>query len=190
MPEPQTEALWAQNDRLLARLVELIGELREEDYCKEHPVIPDQSVGRHLRHALEHYQAFVQGLAEGCIDYSRRDREVLLEQHPVLARERINWIRTELGKALDNPPQALWMVPDLEASEVGQDPAVRTDFARELAFLSSHAVHHMAQMRLLLAERGIFLEASFGVAVATLRDRGEPGGGIRETEEGSVSCAS
>lgn len=185
----QRDALWEENERLLMRLAALAGELTAEDYRADHPDLAGQSVGTHLRHALEHYQAFLRGLAKGRIDYADRPREAALEQDPALAAERVDRIRAELQTAVREAPEELWLVPELSERRAGQGGTLPSGFDRELAFLASHTVHHMALIRLLLAERGIRLEASFGVATATLRDGGEPARKADQAKGESLPCA-
>ena len=39
----------------------------------------DSSIGGHLRHCIEHYQSFLDGLAGGKVDYDARERDVIME---------------------------------------------------------------------------------------------------------------
>jgi len=51
----------------------------------------------------------------------------------------------------------------------------RSSLARELQFVSAHAVHHFALIRLSLAKRGIEFPAEFGVAASTRAHLAENG---------------
>jgi hypothetical protein len=125
-------------------------------------------VGAHLRHVIEHYEALVQGLPEGVVDYDGRPRDRQIETSPALARDRLLALRQVLG---------LW-TPDMQDRPVqvrGQggisgdfDFCVPSSASRELAFLASHAVHHFALLAAHLQGHGVPVPAHFGKAPGTV----------------------
>ena len=125
-------------------------------------------VGAHLRHVVEHYEALVQGLPLGLVDYDGRPRDRALETSPALARTRLLAVRQVLG---------VWS-PDLldrQVKVLGQggvtgdfDFCVASSVGRELAFLASHAVHHFALLADHLQWHGIPVPAHFGKAPGTV----------------------
>lgn len=126
-----------------------------------------QTLGRHVRHILDHYQALLNGVGVACIDYEARVREPGLEQDPALARERLGQIReglTRLGECATASLQVRYPV-DGEGTSL----SLTTSLARELAFLTSHTVHHMALLRMLALQLEAKLPADFGVHPSTLR---------------------
>lgn len=92
-----------------------------------------QTLGRHVRHILDHYQALLNGVDVACIDYEARVREPDLEQDPAVARERLGQIReglTRLGEYATASLQVRYPV-----DEAGDSLSLTTSLARELGFL-------------------------------------------------------
>ncbi len=125
-------------------------------------------MGRHLRHVIEHYEALVQGLHGGRVNYDARARDPDLEARPALAWDRLVDLRQTLSQwtaeMLTLPVQVLGqggMVGDFQFS-------VASTAGRELAFLASHAVHHFALMAPHLLRLGVAVPAHFGKAPATV----------------------
>ncbi|WP_299235015.1 DinB family protein [uncultured Halomonas sp.] len=126
-----------------------------------------QTLGRHVRHILDHYRALLEGIDGSCIDYEARVRESELEQEPAVALEWLGQIRarlTMLGEHASTPLQLKYPI-----DEEGEALLLTTSLARELAFLTSHTVHHMALLRVLAQQLGVKLPADFGVHPSTLR---------------------
>ena len=137
-------------------------------------VDPDRSIyralGPHLRHCLDHLVALLRGLPDGVVDYDARDRDPDIEADP-----------QRFLAALDDAESGLRALGGLDASrplEVLQLPApgaapmsVRSTLARELVFLSSHTIHHLALMVLVAHSEGVDVEDRFGVAFSTAAHR-------------------
>jgi hypothetical protein len=125
-------------------------------------------VGAHLRHVVEHYEALVNGLPLGVVDYDGRPRDRQLETSPKLARDRLLGLRQVLGQwepdMLDRPVQVRG-----QGGITGDfDFCVTSSVGRELAFLASHAVHHFALLAERLQRHGVPVPAHFGKAPATV----------------------
>lgn len=148
------------------------------------------SVGAHVRHILDHVETILR--SDGAIvDYDDRRRDTLDERDPVEAVRRLDAVLDDLPRLDGAPPEAsLVMRVSIGHTGRGQPRAVQvvdTTVGRELAFLVSHTVHHMAMIRSLLLQRGFELPSEFGVASATTRARAQ----VRATEqeEEDRSCA-
>ena len=65
------------------------------------------SIGRHVRHVLDHYIAFQSGLESGEVDYDMRSRDSAVEKDSALAQEQIasviDWIKAQISH--DKPVQ-------------------------------------------------------------------------------------
>lgn len=137
------------------------------------------SAGEHLRHCLDHFACFERGLADGCIDYDRRDRDPRVESDIERCRARFAAVRDFLV-ALDAGilPQPIGVrltaAPGAAPSETG------STVERELAFLSGHTLHHLAlaalTLRLSGAERQVDAAA---FSTAAHRDRRAAGPCVR-----------
>lgn len=134
-------------------------------------------VGPHLRHILEHYKAMFDAMSQTdvdgdcCIDYDARARNRLVESDPSAAKAMIATVQRELERAQTTFPQDLAapMVTRLTTGNQGQVMVkVPTSLGRELLFLESHTVHHLALLAECLRALGITLDPSFGKAPATI----------------------
>ncbi len=126
------------------------------------------TVGAHLRHVIEHYDALLSPAMADEVHYDRRARDRALEQDPALAHARLQAIREHLSQHHlpdMNMPLRVHGVGGL----AGELPfSVESTFGRELAFVAAHAVHHYALLQLHCLQNGIELGADFGKAPATV----------------------
>ncbi|KAG0664459.1 hypothetical protein C6P46_001504 [Rhodotorula mucilaginosa] len=142
---------------------------------------PGSTVGKHIRHLVDHYRLLLDGLvqagaaagASSSDDLNVDDGRLIVEQAAPLAPLRVNYdIRLRNGDVESDHAACLDSLRQLKARlsrETGRgravDPerAVRltattpvevqvsTTFARELWFASFHAVHHFALIRVIAA---------------------------------------
>ncbi|MBI5721955.1 MAG: hypothetical protein HZC37_30140 [Burkholderiales bacterium] len=161
----QAARLLRFNDEVLAQ-----GEALALAYESGRRLAFDASIGPHLRHVIEHYEALVLRPFAAEVDYDQRPRDRTLERSPALARQRIAALRATLRG---------WAQADLDLEEPllvftlggvqGQWPMVSAStISRELVFLASHAVHHFALLRGQCEHDGIAVDAHFGMAPATV----------------------
>ncbi|GAA5864763.1 hypothetical protein JCM3774_006066 [Rhodotorula dairenensis] len=165
---------------------------------------PGSTVGKHIRHLIDHYRLLLDGLRQagaasaGPTPEQDDEERLLLERVAPLPPLRVNYdIRLRNGDVESDHAACLDSVRQLKARlsrETGRghavDPerAVRltattpvevqvsTTFARELWFASFHAVHHFALIRVIAAgELGVDVPKDFGVAPSTLVHRQEDG---------------
>ena len=157
----------------------LLDRLEDRLYARCEPGFFNSSIGAHLRHCLEHYEAFADGLNGATIDYDSRKRDQAVETETRAAQSRIDQltdffislkqqqdgsaytdelnIKMDCGEDHENDTKTLW-----QKSTVG----------RELQFLVSHTVHHFAMIRSLCVGNDTEICDTFGVAPSTLKHRG------------------
>jgi hypothetical protein len=130
--------------------------------------------GPHLRHIIEHYQAFLGHVHQRSVDYDSRARDQRLQTDPVAARECLIDLQRRLD-SLDVERLRDPLAVHLRGGAAGEDNFVTFSTAgRELLFIASHAIHHYAMIKLHCAQAGIALAADFGKAPSTLRhERGD-----------------
>lgn len=125
--------------------------------------------GPHLRHVIEHYEAFTQQVAGRAVDYDSRARDRAPERDPAVARQRIVSLQQQL-RALDLANLTEPLAVHLRGGLAGDENFVSVSSpARELLFVASHAVHHFALIQRHCETQGISLGADFGKAPATVR---------------------
>lgn len=123
-------------------------------------------IGAHLRHVVDYYNCFFNGLEAGRIDYDARQRDPALEVDPVHAAAVVRGL-IERFEALGGDREREILV---KVDTRGDEELVwsRSTLARELQFLVSHTVHHYALISLMMRHRGLEPDPGFGVAPSTL----------------------
>jgi len=120
-----------------------------------------------MRHCLDHFDAFVLGIPSGVVDYDDRDRDPRLEQDLDFALAKLEDLRHALGLLCSSDmavPLVVQQVPAPGAEKVRVPSCVE----RELLFLMSHTIHHLALMKLLAEMQGATLPTDLGVAYSTI----------------------
>ncbi len=100
------------------------------------------------------------------LSYDHRQRGTAVESDPVAAARYIRRLQEAINtwavRSLDEPILVASMLSAEGDSVVGW-----STFARELAFVVSHTIHHQAMIGLLLATRGYAVPSRFGHAPST-----------------------
>jgi uncharacterized damage-inducible protein DinB len=155
-----------------SRLLSLLG---DSGYAATDEAFFDSSIGQHLRHCLDHYRSFLEGAAEGRINYDKRDREIGVERSTAGALYCLEGVRSDLQYLKTQRLRANQRTR--VRMDYGDEECAwqESTFGRELQFLISHTVHHFAMISGIARRMGVVLDPSFGVAPSTLRYRAEAG---------------
>jgi len=158
------------NIRYLKQGLKLLVQIDDETYRKPHPPLFSSGIGAHIRHNIDHYRSFLNGLADMRIDYDARGRDKRLEIYRDEAAYALHMIMVQLRKITEADTRAALLVKmdSDERSETVAEWRFST-IGRELQFLVSHTVHHYALVAVLLGLQGIKLDGDFGLAPSTLR---------------------
>jgi uncharacterized damage-inducible protein DinB len=155
----------ASNVAVLAQGATLLAQLTPESYAQRIPLCYNASVGGHIRHIIEHYQAFLRGLEDNEIDYEKRVRDPMVENDPVFAGALLESIAQQLETvALTLSNRTLHY-----CAETTEGIASATSVLRELEFLLSHTIHHYALVAVMARLQGVEPEREFGIAPSTLK---------------------
>lgn len=127
------------------------------------------SIGAHLRHNLDHFAAAIGAFDDASpIDYDHRARGTPVESDPDAAIGVIDALRARLAElTLDGAPDRDVVVRMMITSG-GDEAALRSTLARELAFAAHHATHHHAMMAAIGMAHGLAIPQGFGKAPSTL----------------------
>ncbi len=134
------------------------------------PTTHNSPIGSHMRHCVDHFLCFFKGWDARLVDYDARDRDPRLEGDLAYCRAALESIHSRVA-ALDaiDMQEALCIQT---APAPGVDPRpVRTCLERELLFLSSHTIHHIAIMKLIAEQVGAVVPEDIGVAYSTASHR-------------------
>lgn len=160
---PPLEAL----HRLLDEIETIVQGLPPEAYCARPAPAVSGTVGQHIRHCLDHVDAFLSNRPAMFLSYDHRDRGTAVESDPSVAATRIRALRSDLQRwaamrSLDEPVQVI--------CQLSTDGAVIVSWstlARELSFVISHTIHHQATIAVLLEMCGRRVPERFGHAPST-----------------------
>lgn len=125
------------------------------------------TIGRHVRHCIDHAVALLNGLDGGVVNYDARRRGTSIEFDRSTALQRLTDLVDKLGRI---KPGELGRVLAVDCLLTSSGPVVRTrsTLARELVFVRSHTIHHNATVAILAKELRAFVPGDFGLAPATI----------------------
>lgn len=127
------------------------------------------TIGAHLRHNLDHFAAAIGAFEdESPIDYDHRARGTPVESDPDAALAVIDTLRARLGDLASVGGADREVVVRMMISSGGDEAALRSTLARELAFAAHHAIHHHAMMAAIGIAHGLTIPQGFGKAPSTL----------------------
>lgn len=169
-----------ENQLFLQQLARLLQQLSPHAYTAMQEPFPKGGIGKHVRHTLEHYQALLAGGDQGAgskeprgvvVDYDSRVRDHDLESDARQAVELIGEIITRLhalaaASSGETPVQVAYTRTD---GVISEQILIPSTLMRELTFVASHTVHHLALIDLIARAQGIQPPQDFGVALSTLR---------------------
>jgi hypothetical protein len=127
------------------------------------------TVGPHLRHIIEHYEALLDREPGALVDYDHRARDRGVERSPTLAIERLRGATQKLRALAGHRPDEAVSVGfsiGIDGAEFHLSPS---SLVRELNFVASHAIHHYALIRPIAIAAGVALPDEFGKAPETVR---------------------
>jgi len=163
-----TETLSAHNIVYLEQGLDLLRALDDNAYTSAQPPYHESSIGDHLRHCLEHYTSFLDGLDAGMIDYDGRARDMRIATSRLVATQTIRDLIARLRAVpQDDKPLRTKMDSDTESAALWSLSSVQ----RELQYLLAHTIHHYALIAVLLRLQGYKPHEDFGVAPSTLKFR-------------------
>jgi len=153
--------------RLMDQLERVIRTLPAGGYTRAPGKLPGSSIGGHVRHCLDHVEAFLTAVSSGTLDYDRRRRGTPDESDPVVALDRLKELEDRM---LSLPPVVLrWRVKVRSMLSPEEEPVeLESTLSRELAYVVSHTTHHNAIIAFLAAEAGGVTPRHFGYAPSTI----------------------
>ena len=147
-----------------ARLLVVTNTLTALQFCARWNA--HNGIGPHMRHCYEHFSALKDGLDVATINYDVRERDQKLEQDPAafaaVMTEIIDWLEAMDAASLE-APLTIRQIPRIGAEEISSESTLR----RELLFLTSHTIHHLAIVSMLAEIQGVVLPPELGAAYST-----------------------
>lgn len=171
LPADTTELISVNID-WLRQALSLLARMDDATYNFSPELVAPHRVGGHLRHVLEFYECFLDGVESSYIDYDARQRDPLVETSRQAAASKVCSLIRRLDETAilrrDSP-----VFVRMESSETERPPDVflLSSMCRELQALSSHTIHHFALIAMTLRVMGFPVGAEFGMSPSTLRYR-------------------
>ncbi|MEO8026712.1 MAG: DinB family protein [Bryobacteraceae bacterium] len=163
-------ALIQANTGWLRQALSLLARIGDDVYSSVPGSLAPHRAGAHLRHILDFYECFLDGLDSAHIDYDARKRDESIATSRVDAAAKIRDLIARLESApLLRGDALVWVRLEAADAELIPDPYMTSSVARELQSLSSHTVHHFALIAMTLNAHGVEVDSDFGVAPSTLR---------------------
>jgi uncharacterized damage-inducible protein DinB len=150
------------------QLFHLCDKLDDKEYVYCSSLLLGSSIGKHMRHIIEFYDALREGAEIGELNYDSRVRSNSLETESNTAKLRLTSILSWLEELSVNKNLSLYFNFDKEHDNKEQ---VKSNLMRELAYNMEHAIHHMALIRIALNQQfpHINVDPDFGLAYSTIR---------------------
>lgn len=160
-------ALIEVNLRWLHQALDLLDRIGDTEYSCVAPGLAPHRASGHLRHIVEFYECFLDGIEWCHIDYDARKRDTSMETDRAVAAARI---RRVIAGLVETPELlgdgVVWVrMEDSDAT----DCFMTSSIGRELQMLSSHTIHHFALMAVALRAHSVAVDPDFGMAPSTLR---------------------
>jgi len=150
-------------------------------------LLPGSTIGKHLRHARDHFNLLAQCISQGppyVLSYDIRTRDTPMERSLEAAVSCLQTSIDDLNSifsseiregSLDHGQQSgvrLESTTSITLHAVTPfNQVLQTSIGRELWFVALHAIHHYALVRVLAGELGLTVDDTFGVAPSTLKYR-------------------
>ncbi len=152
---------------ILAQCSAFLRAVPDGAYAKPSSRTFGSTIGQHVRHSLDHFEAVCSGLDGRAIVYDHRERGTSIETSRQAALDMIARVSDRLaGVSAGMASRPVRVEVMLSAS--GDEATLASTLGRELAFAAHHAIHHHAMMASLGEEMGVALTPGFGQAPSTL----------------------
>ncbi|MBI5764793.1 MAG: DinB family protein [Planctomycetes bacterium] len=151
----------------LQQLADLLVVTSDAQYTRKPVGVIPSSLGGHVRHCLDHFEALCAGALTGVVDYDDRQRGTSVETDRIAALGAIRRLRVQIEALDESVLTKTVRVPSIIAGD-GTSIETRSSLGRELAFVLSHTVHHNALVAAMCRTLGIPIPDRFGYAPATI----------------------
>lgn len=149
----------------LSQLTKQLEQLTPEEFTQPSTLLFGATIGQHVRHIIELFHCLFAGYEAGVVNYSKRKRDQQIESDIDKAKELLGAIANSIQKENKD------LILEFESGAGPEDPVrIATNYFRELVYNLEHTVHHMALIRVGIAEvSSVAIPQDFGVAAATVK---------------------
>ena len=119
----------------LNNLAKLISPL-DKIYSHKNSHLINETIGKHVRHIIDFYLCFINGIKIKFIDYDKRERNTKVENDKEYAIKTISSIVDQLNNNYLNTPITINLNLSITKS------SLNSSIERELMYIVDHAIHH------------------------------------------------
>jgi len=123
------------NITILKKIIIIINPL-ENIYSIKDSHLNNESIGRHVRHIIDFYLCFINGIEANHINYDLRDRNSKIETNNQYAIKNILLIIDLLNKSIKNTKIKI------KINQTIDNEPYNSSIKRELMYIADHAIHH------------------------------------------------
>ncbi|KAI9101697.1 hypothetical protein DFS34DRAFT_426441 [Phlyctochytrium arcticum] len=182
--------------QLLQQYSDLLETIRNDphlrsSYCKTSKYVPPSTIGKHVRHVLEHFKILLvetkrrtiipqhmpsdeQGNPDHVLQMNYDDRKPKKEtaqdiDSAIAMLEDVRKDLLDLAKSSIRMADPVILAATVRTETFSEAPFV-TSLGREIWFLCHHAIHHAALIRAICLEHQVPVDESFGVSPGTVKN--------------------
>ena len=152
--------------QITQQLTDFITSISATDYARSLDALSGNTIGKHVRHIIEFYEALLQSCEVGVLNYDLRKRNLVYETNPQIAATQLLYAVEQLTQQLSNKNIAISLHYSVMCGIEGQ---VASCLEREMLYNLEHTIHHQAIIQIAAKTAGFaqHLPPSFGVAFST-----------------------
>lgn len=152
---------------ILEQCAEYIDRVDDDQYVQPSQVVPGGTIGKHIRHTLDHFRCAITTDCSEPIDYDHRKRGGSVEESRDAAKLEIATLRS-LMVGLGVKELSETVTTRVMLCGDGQTADLESTRAREIFFAMHHAIHHNAILKAIGLEIGFQCPEGFGTAPSTI----------------------
>ena len=154
-------------DSILEQCQAYIECVSDEQFVQASQVVPGGTIGKHIRHTLDHFRCAITTCCTEPIDYDHRCRGGCIESDRAEAKKEIATLRSLMGE-LSEAKLSESVTTRVMLAGDGHTADLSSTRAREIFFAMHHAIHHNAILKAIGLELGFECPEGFGTAPSTI----------------------
>ena len=145
---------------------QLLELLSQEDYVASSK--GNSSIGAHVRHVLDRFHCFFNGLTEEAINYDARKRDPEIENNLSAAEFSVTSVARRIQSLGETDFHDKVVSVQESVHHQGSSVAISSTVERELMGLITHSIHLLAIIALIAKSLGYSIDPDFGKAPSTI----------------------
>jgi hypothetical protein len=154
-------------DAILEQCGDYIDRVDDDQFVSPSNVVPGGTIGKHIRHTLDHFRCAITTCCTESIDYDHRCRGGDVESNRSSAKTEIATLRSLMSELTEEQLNEQVTASVMICSD-GETCDLLSTRAREIFFAMHHAIHHNAILKAIGLELGFECPDGFGTAPSTI----------------------